>query len=48
MTTKNNLFIECCRNNDFVKAKYLLNLKVEPVDVNSMSEDKKWSGKIFD
>ena len=47
MTSKNNLFIECCRNNDFVKAKYLLDLKVEPVDVNSMFEDKEWSG-IFD
>ena len=48
LTSKTNLFIECCHKNDIEKAKYLLDLKVGPVDVNSMSEDKKWSGKIFE
>ena len=44
-TSKSNLFIECCHGNDIVKANYLLNLKDGPVDVNSKSEDKNWSGK---
>ena len=48
LASKNNLFIECCHENDIMKAKYLLNLKDGPVDVNSKSEDKNWSGKIFD
>ena len=48
LISKKNLFIECCHENDIEKSKYWLNLKVCPVDVNSMSEDKKWSGKIYD
>ena len=48
LKSKNHLFIECCHENDIMKVKYLLNLKDGPVDVNSKSEDKNWSGKIFD
>ena len=45
--SKKNLFIECCHMNDYVNAKYLLNQPVNPVNINSVSEDRKWSGKIL-
>ena len=45
--SKKNLFIECCHMNDYVNAKYWLNQPVNPVNINSVSEDRKWSGKIL-
>ena len=47
LKSKKNLFFECCHRNDYVNAKYWLNQRVNPVNVNSISEDGKWSGKIL-